>query len=114
VPKRRRPIVTHPETFAALVAVHCLTDFPLQGDFLAKAKNHLRPITSVPWPLALAAHASITGAGVWLVTGSLALGLAETCVHFLVDFLRNEGALTFAQDQALHVASRALWTWILP
>lgn len=35
--------------FAALVAGHALADYPLQGDFLARAKNRAAPIPGVPW-----------------------------------------------------------------
>jgi hypothetical protein len=35
--------------FGALVAAHALCDYPLQGDFLARAKNRAAPIAGVPW-----------------------------------------------------------------
>ena len=50
--------------FLKLLAVHYIADFPLQGDFLANAKNHRKPIPGVPWYQALFAHAVIQGAGV--------------------------------------------------
>lgn len=33
----------------ALIAGHFLCDYPLQGDFLSKAKNRVNPIPGVPW-----------------------------------------------------------------
>ena len=49
-----------------LLAVHWLCDYPLQGDFLSKAKQ------SCPLRVYhLMAHAGIQGAGVALVTGSI-------------------------------------------
>lgn len=39
-----------PEFMAiALVAGHALADYPLQGDFLARAKNRTAPIAGFPW-----------------------------------------------------------------
>ena len=32
-----------------LMVGHALADYPLQGDFLAKAKNRTAPIPGVPW-----------------------------------------------------------------
>lgn len=53
----------------ALLAGHALADYPLQGDFLSKAKNRTAPIPGVPWQQALGAHVVIHGAFVahsWL------------------------------------------------
>jgi hypothetical protein len=63
----------------------------------------------VPWFQALAAHSIIQGAGVWLVTGSLALGAFETFAHALIDFGKSEGWYGFNADQLLHVACKALY-----
>lgn len=95
--------------FAALVAAHALCDYPLQGDFLTKAKNRAAPIPGVPWWQALGAHASIHGGAVGLITGVWWLGLLEFVAHFIVDDLKCRGNLTFNQDQALHILCKALW-----
>lgn len=39
----------HTETALMLLAGHALCDYPLQGDFLAKAKNRAAPLPGVPW-----------------------------------------------------------------
>ena len=62
---------------AALIAAHAVCDYPLQGDFLAKAKNRTMPIPGVPWWQALGAHAAIHGGAVGLITGIWWLGLLE-------------------------------------
>ena len=53
---------------ALLLAAHALCDYPLQGDFLAKAKNPAQPIPGVPWWCAMAAHCAIHAGAVLLVT----------------------------------------------
>jgi hypothetical protein len=103
-----------PILFLKLLAAHCLADYPLQGDFLARAKNHRAPIGGVPWVQALAAHAVIQGGAVWLVTGSLALGAFETFAHALIDFGKNQGWYGYHADQFLHVACKALYVLLPP
>lgn len=97
------------EMVLALVAAHALADYPLQGDFLAKAKNRSAPIPGVPWWQAMWAHSAIHGGAVALVTGIWWLGVAEAIVHFWIDDRKCTGKLTFNQDQALHIAFKALW-----
>jgi hypothetical protein len=96
--------------FLAMIAAHAVADYPLQGDFLAKAKNRTAPIPGVPWWQALGAHAIIHGGAVGLITRSPALGVAEAVVHAITDDLKCRGKLTYNQDQAIHVACKALWS----
>jgi hypothetical protein len=100
------------ETFAALVAAHAVADYPLQGDFLSKAKNRTAPIPGVPWYQALGAHAIIHGGAVALITGKPSLGVAEAVVHAITDDLKCRGKLTYNQDQAIHVGCKALWAML--
>ncbi len=100
------------ETFGLLIAAHALCDYPLQGDFLAKAKNRAMPIPGVPWWQALGAHALIHGGAVGLITGIWWLGLAEALAHALIDDGKCRGHLTFNQDQAFHVGCKVLWLLI--
>ena len=87
------------ELFLLLGFGHMLADFPLQGDFLAKAKNHKSPVPGTPWAYALFAHAAIcggfVGSTVFAYTGDLAdalgSGIFETFVHFITDFNKNDG-----------------------
>lgn len=97
------------EMFAALLVGHALADYPLQGDFLARAKNASAPIPGVPFWQALSAHALIHGGAVALVTGSPTLGVLEACAHALIDHAKCRGILTFNQDQALHVFCKLAW-----
>jgi hypothetical protein len=104
--------------FLALVFAHLIGDYPLQGDFLAKAKNHRAPIAGVPWSIALVSHAGIQGGLTALCTGSAAIGLAEACVHTVIDFGKNHGVFgagdrAYAIDQALHVACKLAWVFAI-
>lgn len=103
------------EILAALVVGHCLADYPLQGDFLSRAKNHRSPVEGVPWWMALAAHSIIHGGIVWAVTGSLLLGVVETLLHAYIDWSKCEGLLDFRQDQLLHALCKIMYvpTWWL-
>ena len=97
------------ELFGALIVAHMLCDYPLQGDFLAKAKNHTAPIPGVPWQQALASHSIIHGGAVWLLTGIWWLGLLEALSHALIDWAKSQKHFGFHTDQFLHVAFKALW-----
>ena len=95
--------------FAMLLVGHALCDFPLQGDFLAGAKNHRRPMPGTPWWIALTAHALIQAGMVGLVTGNALLGVAEFCLHWMIDHSKCDGRFGLTTDQALHVACKILW-----
>lgn len=84
-------------------------DYPLQGDFLAQAKNRHTAIGKPIWWMALPSHGAIHGAGVFLITGSLTFGIAELIAHSIIDALKCEGRITYAQDQLLHVACKVAW-----
>lgn len=94
---------------ALLLAGHAVADYPLQGDFLAKAKNRANPIPGVPWYHGLLPHAAIHGGAVGLVTGSLMLGVAEFLAHCVIDDTKCMGRISYNTDQALHVACKIVW-----
>jgi hypothetical protein len=96
-----------------LVFCHCLADYPLQGDFLSKAKNRLNPIPGVPWYQAMAAHAAIHAGFVGIVTGSVVLGMLEFCVHFIIDDTKCAGIINYNTDQAAHVVCKIAWVCLL-
>lgn len=96
----------------ALLLGHALADYPLQGDFLSKAKNRASPIPGVPWYQALGAHALIHGGFVALITGMPVLGLAEFVIHALTDDAKCKGRISFNTDQAIHIACKGAWAII--
>ena len=95
--------------FIALTAGHALCDYPLQGDFLARAKNRAAPIPGVPWWQALGAHAVIHGACVALLTGIWWMFITEALIHWMTDDAKCRGKLSFNQDQTIHLACKAVW-----
>lgn len=88
---------------------HVIADYPLQGDFLARAKNRRSPIPGVPWYQALAAHSIIHGGFVGIITGCLPLGIAETVAHAISDDLKCNLKIGFNGDQLIHVATKIVW-----
>lgn len=86
-----------------LLVAHALCDYPLQGDFLAKAKNRLAPIAGVPWWQALVAHALIHAGAVYLITGSAAFAVVEFVAHAAIDDAKSAGRINYNSDQLLHV-----------
>lgn len=101
------------ELFLVLVGFHFLADYPLQGDFLSKAKNRRAPLDGVPWWQAMTAHCGIQALFVGLATGVWWLALAEFVVHFVLDDAKCRGWIGFNQDQAAHVWFKALWVALL-
>jgi hypothetical protein len=114
--------------FVAMVGLHALADYPLQGDFLASGKNRATPIPGVPWYQPLAAHAIIHGLMVFIIAVmvaphlALVLFVAETLAHGAIDDAKctgkfdgrcGPGARSFNIDQALHIACKALWVAII-
>ena len=98
----------------ALLIGHAVADYPLQGDFLAKAKNHLRPIPGIEPVIALKMHAFIHAGMVGIITGSFFLSLIESLLHTAIDYLKCDERITFTTDQILHVACKlayAVWIW---
>jgi hypothetical protein len=98
-----------PLLLIALLTAHAVADYPLQGDFLARAKNRTAPIPGFPWWQALGAHVTIQGGFVALITGIWWLGLAEAAIHWFTDDAKCRGRLTLNQDQAIHIACKLVW-----
>ncbi len=92
-----------------LLVGHAVADYPLQGDFLAKAKNAWLPLAGVPWWIAMAAHCAIHAGAVMLVTQRLSLACLEFAVHFGIDMLKCAGCTNFATDQLCHVVCKCIW-----
>ena len=88
---------------------HFLADYPLQGDFLSRAKNRNDPIPHVPWQQALFAHSFIHAGFVFLATGSVIAFVGELIVHAITDDLKCRGELTFNQDQMIHFGCKVAW-----
>lgn len=90
----------------ALMIGHALADYPLQNDFLAKAKNRLTPVPGITWWVALFNHALIHAGFVWLFTGSFFLALFEVVLHMWIDDAKCRTKITFNEDQILHLVCK--------
>lgn len=75
----------------ALFCAHALCDYPLQGDFLARGKNHKSPLPGVPWYQCLLAHCLIHAGAVALLTWNPWFGIAEFVVHWFTDYSKCDG-----------------------
>lgn len=97
------------------VVAHALCDYPLQGDFLARAKNRHDPINSKErlWVWALPAHSAIHAGAVALISGSVVLGVVEFVLHNIIDYGKCEGGYGFHMDQAMHVACKVAYAFML-
>jgi hypothetical protein len=101
------------QLFGALMVAHVVCDYPLQGDFLAKAKNRAVPIPGFPWWQGLGAHALMhAGAVAWL-TGVWWLGAAEFVAHAVTDDAKCMGRLSLNQDQLIHAICKGAWVLIV-
>lgn len=96
----------------ALLMAHAFFDYAGQGDFMAKAKNRSAPIPGVPWWQALAAHATIHGGAVALITGVWWLFILEATAHFLIDDAKCRGKISYNVDQIMHIQCKLAW-WAL-
>lgn len=92
-----------------LIAAHGLADFPLQGQFMSDAKNPTHALGKLGWPMVLVLHGFIHGGFVFLITGSLVLGVCEVLIHCAIDYTKCQGKISFQTDQALHLGCKVLW-----
>lgn len=99
--------------FFLLIFFHFLADYPLQGDFLAKAKNRHNPIPGIPWQHAMVAHCGIHSGFVFLATGNLFLAYLEFIAHLLIDKAKCDEVISYNTDQALHIATKILLVVLL-
>lgn len=96
-----------------MITGHYLADYPLQGDYMAQAKNRHTTLGKGIWPMLLFAHAFIHASFVAIVTRSITLALAELVVHAFIDYTKCEGKISYATDQVLHITFKVLWVIVL-
>lgn len=93
----------------AMAIWHAIADYPMQGDFMARAKNRLTPVAGIPWRTVLLMHGLIHAAGVWLVTGYVSLAIAEVIIHCIVDDLKCRKKISFNTDQFIHLLCKVAY-----
>lgn len=113
--------MTFIQMFWWMLVGHAVADYWAQSDALAKMKNRNRdssqfcPPGQKPqsvWFYALTAHAIMHGAPIAFLTNSIALGLAETVAHWLIDFGKCDNYYGIHLDQFLHIACKFVWVAI--
>jgi Protein of unknown function (DUF3307) len=98
--------------FFQLLIGHAAADFVFQTDTMARAKSRhsefggSQGASFPPWYYWLTAHSLVHGGAVYLLTGSMLLGLVETALHCVIDFAKCERWIGFHQDQALHIVCK--------
>lgn len=105
-------IETTLSVLATMIFFHYLADYPLQGDFIARAKNKFASIEGVPWYQAMSAHCFIHAFLVWFITGLWILFVAEFVLHWVTDYYKCKGVLNFNQDQYIHLTSKLLYALV--
>lgn len=98
-----------------LVAGHFVCDYPLQGDYLSRAKGDF---ASPMRRYHLFAHAGIHAGMVTLITGLPWLGVLEWVLHYAIDESKVYGKINYVVDQLLHLLCKyiiwMLWVaWII-
>lgn len=106
----------------ALIIGHVVGDYPLQSAFLASCKNRNKNPSiffggaKVPqglWIHALTAHSLIHTGIVWAITGSVAIALIELVCHWITDFIRCEGWISYTLDQLIHISCKVGFALLL-
>ena len=109
-------ILSHSGPFAlffAFAIAHALADFPLQGDYLARMKVREQASKTSEWVISLTAHSLVQAGGVWIVSGSVLLGVTELVLHWLIDLGKGEGKFGYVTDQVLHIACKVAYVIVL-
>ena len=107
------------ENLFMLLFGHALADFVLQPEAMGYGKNrndkiHDKENSLFPvWWYWLTAHSLVHGGVVYLITGSLVLGLVETALHWMTDFSKCENWISVQQDQGIHIGSKVAYCFFL-
>lgn len=99
--------------FFAFAIAHALADFPFQGEYLARMKVRTQAGNISEWVVALTAHSLVHAGAVWIVSGSVILGVAELCLHWIIDLGKGEGKFGYAMDQCFHLACKLIYVILL-
>ncbi len=98
------------EILILMLVAHGVADYPLQGDWLSKAKNHKMDLVGETiWPMALGQHAAVHAGAVYLITQSWLLASLEFISHAIIDYSKCDGRIGYNTDQILHVFCKIVW-----
>ena len=102
-----------------LLVGHVMGDYVLQRSIMATSKSRHAEIFKTassrfpPWYYWMAAHSIVHGGAVYLVTGSLMLGLIETALHFVIDYGKCERWYGVHSDQGLHILCKLAYVYFI-
>ncbi len=97
------------EMLFLLVAAHFLADFPLQGQFMADAKNHTNKNPQDIWKIMLFGHGMIHAGFVLIITGYWVFAVYELIAHMYIDYRKCSMRITFMADQKMHLACKVFY-----
>ena len=91
-----------------------VTDVALQTEWMSYGKCCTSPVvvTEIPWYFPMGAHSMVNGCGVWLVTGNAYLGLAESILHFIIDYCKCKFIIGVNLDILFHIICRVIYAVI--
>lgn len=103
-----------------LLLWHALADFPLQGDFIARFKapaiywperapapnGDYGWVPNAIWPWCMSAHCMIHAGGVFFITMSWQCAVFEFATHWVIDWTKCHGRISFNTDQVLHLIGK--------
>ena len=105
--------------FFQMLVGHVMGDFVLQRDIMALSKSRHAEIFKTasprfpPWYYWLLAHALVHGGIVYLITGSLVLGVVETVLHTVIDYSKCEHWIGIHVDQGLHILCKVAYLYFI-
>ena len=101
--------------FFAFAISHALADYALQNSFIARSKVPGADLSDFfgkgkapkgVWIHSLTAHSLIHAGGVWLISGSVALGFIEFVLHWIIDLAKGKNLIGFHSDQICHLSCK--------
>lgn len=105
--------------FFQFLVGHALGDYVFQRDIMATSKCRKAKIytTAGPgfpaWYYWLGSHALVHGGAVFLISGSVLLGLIETVLHAVIDFSKCEHWISIHTDQVLHILCKVIYVFVI-
>ena len=98
---------------------HAFGDYVFQRQIMATAKSrhaeiHITSSKGFPgWYYWLISHALVHAAAVFILTGSLLLGIIETVLHTIIDFCKCEHWIGIHLDQTLHILCKLAYVYVI-
>lgn len=101
-----------------LMVAHAITDVWMQDckiSSMVKAKNPYEIFsneTEGHWPYWLFSHGLINGAGAYIATRNIYVGIFETIAHMVIDIGKMAEIYDVHVDQTLHFISKIGWAYV--